>query len=106
MTVDPTVRRGLLQIVALAALLALGARFVAPYWVGLLTEALIWAMFALSLDLLLGHAGLPSLGHAAFYGMGAYAAALWFLKAGGSFFGCMAVGMSFASIDSSTAFIR
>ena len=41
-----------------------------------LRDILIFAILALSLDLLVGHAGLPSLGHAAFYGAGAYAAAI------------------------------
>jgi branched-chain amino acid transport system permease protein len=42
----------------------------------LLTEICIWALFALSLDLILGYAGIISLGHAAFFGLGAYAAGL------------------------------
>lgn len=46
------------------------------YLQNVLTEVLIAAIFALSLDLLLGYTGLPSLGHAAFYGGGAYAAGL------------------------------
>lgn len=40
----------------------------------LLSQILIWGLFALSLDLLLGYRGIPSLGHAAFFGMGAYSA--------------------------------
>jgi len=40
----------------------------------LLTHVLIWGLFALSLDLLLGQRGIASLGHAAFYGIGAYVA--------------------------------
>lgn len=40
----------------------------------LLTQVLIWGLFALSLDLLLGYRGIPSLGHAAFFGIGAYTA--------------------------------
>ena len=40
----------------------------------LLTQVLIWGLFALSLDLLLGYRGVASLGHAAFYGIGAYSA--------------------------------
>ncbi len=52
------------------------------YHVGLLTKMLILALFAMSLDLLLGYAGLPSLGHAAFFGVGAYAVAMLTLRAG------------------------
>jgi branched-chain amino acid transport system permease protein len=40
----------------------------------LLAQVLIWGLFALSLDLLLGYRGIASLGHAAFFGMGAYSA--------------------------------
>ena len=43
----------------------------------LLNEIAILALFALSLDLILGYAGVVSLGHAAFFGMGSYAAALF-----------------------------
>ena len=51
--------------------------FVAPaYLLGLLTEVLIIGIFAMSLDLILGYAGLVSFGHAAFFGVGAYAAGI------------------------------
>jgi branched-chain amino acid transport system permease protein len=43
----------------------------------IINEIAIVALFALSLDLILGYAGIVSLGHAAFFGMGAYAAALF-----------------------------
>src|SRR5438105_3783335 len=42
----------------------------------ILTEVAILGLFALSLDLILGYAGILSLGHAAFFGLGAYAAGL------------------------------
>jgi branched-chain amino acid transport system permease protein len=40
----------------------------------LLSQILVWGLFALSLDLLLGYRGIPSLGHAAYFGIGAYTA--------------------------------
>jgi branched-chain amino acid transport system permease protein len=43
----------------------------------LLNEIAIVALFAVSLDLILGYAGIVSLGHAAFFGFGAYTAALF-----------------------------
>jgi branched-chain amino acid transport system permease protein len=50
------------------------------YWLPnrhlILTEIAILALFALSLDLILGYAGILSLGHAAFFGFGGYAAGL------------------------------
>jgi branched-chain amino acid transport system permease protein len=44
--------------------------------VKLLQEILIWGIFAMSLDLLMGHAGMVSFGHSAFFGVGGYVAAL------------------------------
>jgi branched-chain amino acid transport system permease protein len=43
----------------------------------LINEIAILALFALSLDMILGYAGIVSLGHAAFFGLGAYGAALF-----------------------------
>jgi branched-chain amino acid transport system permease protein len=50
------------------------------YQLGLLTKMLIFAIFAMSLNLILGYAGLPSLGHAAYFGVGAYTVALLALR--------------------------
>jgi branched-chain amino acid transport system permease protein len=47
-----------------------------PYLLSLLTEVLIYGIFAMSLDLILGYAGLVSFGHAAFFGVGAYVAGI------------------------------
>lgn len=52
-----------------------------PYFVGLATRMLIFALFAASLDILLGYAGLASLGHAAYFGVAAYTVALLTLRA-------------------------
>jgi branched-chain amino acid transport system permease protein len=61
-----------------ALLLALLLSWVAlPSQALLLNEIAILALFAVSLDLILGYAGIVSLGHAAFFGFGAYAAALF-----------------------------
>src|SRR5262245_6124356 len=49
---------------------------VAPAYLSLASQIAITALFALSLDLLVGYAGLVSLGHAAFFGLGAYGAGL------------------------------
>ena len=62
--------------------IALGLAAVASWWglpdhALLLNEIAILALFAVSLDLVLGYAGIVSLGHAAFFGTGAYAAALF-----------------------------
>jgi branched-chain amino acid transport system permease protein len=52
------------------------AIFVLPSRAGIINEVLIAGLFALSLDLILGLTGIVSLGHAAFLGLGAYAAAI------------------------------
>lgn len=69
-------RPGPARLVALAVGLALVAvpLFVPPYETGVLASILVFALFAASLDLLVGITGLPSLGHAAYFGAGAYAA--------------------------------
>ena len=61
----------LFWLVALASPWILGSHAL------IINEIAIVALFALSLDLILGYAGIVSLGHAAFFGMGAYAAALF-----------------------------
>src|SRR5467141_1772908 len=47
-----------------------------PSYLVLASQIAITALFALSLDLILGYAGIVSLGHAAFFGLGAYTAGL------------------------------
>jgi branched-chain amino acid transport system permease protein len=58
-------------------LLPVAAFFVFPRHFLLLNEIIILGLFALSLDLILGYVGIVSLGHAAFFGFGAYGAALF-----------------------------
>ncbi|QTN23556.1 branched-chain amino acid ABC transporter permease [Rhizobacter sp. AJA081-3] len=63
-----------------------------PEQLGLLTRIAITALFVLSLDLVVGIAGLATLGHAALFGAGAYAAGLFALKASGEPLLGLAVG--------------
>lgn len=63
-----------------------------PDQLGLLTRIAITALFVLSLDLVVGIAGLATLGHAALFGAGAYAAGLFALKASGEPLLGLAVG--------------
>jgi branched-chain amino acid transport system permease protein len=58
-------------------MLALAAFFLFPRQLLILNEIAIIALFAFSLDLILGYAGIVSLGHAAFLGAGAYTAGLF-----------------------------
>jgi branched-chain amino acid transport system permease protein len=60
-----------------ALLLAIAAPLVAgPYALSVLTEMLILVLFAASLHFMMGPGGMPSFGHAAWFGIGAYAAGL------------------------------
>jgi branched-chain amino acid transport system permease protein len=67
-------------IVFLLVLLITCPLFVDAYFTGLLTLILIFAVFAMSLDILQGFMGLPSLGHAAFWGTSAYVVAILNVK--------------------------
>jgi branched-chain amino acid transport system permease protein len=72
----PARRRPVVAIVlfALLALLPVAVSLGLPaHWLTLVTRAMIFAIAALSLDLILGVGGLVSFGHAAFVGIGAYA---------------------------------
>src|SRR5690349_16194640 len=57
-------------------LIVLGCGFLFPSRYLIMTDILRLALFTMSLDLILGYAGIVSLGHAAFFGVGAYAAGL------------------------------
>lgn len=63
----------LLSVALLLALLPLGAT---TFYLQLGAKIMIMAIFALSLDLLIGHSGLVSFGHAAYFGVAAYTLAL------------------------------
>jgi branched-chain amino acid transport system permease protein len=52
------------------------------FWIWIATEMIIMALFATSLNLVLGFGGMVSFGHAAFFGVGAYTVALLMKKAG------------------------
>jgi branched-chain amino acid transport system permease protein len=70
-----TGQRSAVEFLVLLALLALPF-LMTDYPRALVSEIFIFAIFAMSLDLLLGFTGLMSLGHAAFFGLGAYAVAV------------------------------
>jgi len=85
--------RGLLA----AALLTLPFWLVNPYYLHIAIMAGIFGVLALSLNLLLGYAGQLSLGHAAFFGIGAYASALLTLKREWSFWAALVVAIALAA---------
>jgi branched-chain amino acid transport system permease protein len=63
--------------------IAVAAYFAFPYDLALITRFLVMILFVLSLDLVLGYAGIATLGHAALYGAGAYAAGLFAVHVSG-----------------------
>ena len=68
-------------LVAIAIFYALPFMVPTLYWVRILSMAFVLALFALAYDVALGLTGLPSFGHAAIFGMGAYAL-VWSLRLG------------------------
>jgi len=56
--------------------------FMPPYLQGVMTKALIFGIFAMSLNLLVGYAGLFSLGHAAYFGVAAYTSSILTVRYG------------------------
>jgi branched-chain amino acid transport system permease protein len=68
--------RRLLPLLPAVAVLALLPYLLTPFYLAAATSALVLGLFALSVDLLLSSAGIASLGHAVFFGLGSYAAGL------------------------------
>ena len=70
------------RIATLAVLVVLAALpwVLARHQLSILVDLLIFGLFALSLDLILGYTGLVSFGHAAYFGLGAYASALLLIQ--------------------------
>src|ERR1700730_19186596 len=67
---------------ALSWRIAIAAYFVFPDRITFGSQVLIMVLFALSLDLILGYAGIVTLGQAAFFGLGAYTVGLLSARAG------------------------
>src|SRR4051794_4770491 len=68
------------------------------YWVDIANQVLIFFIFAVSLNLLMGYAGQVSIAHSAFGAMGGYAAAYLATKHGWSFFPAVGFGMVVALV--------
>jgi branched-chain amino acid transport system permease protein len=83
----------LLAFLGLAAL----PPFYSSYWVTLLTQMLIFAILAMSLDILLGYTGLSSFGHAAFFGAAAYAVAILSTRYKMGFLACFISGIALSA---------
>ncbi len=75
---DPRIR----WIEFLPWIAAIAAFFALPEYLSLGARILIYILYALSLDLIVGYAGIITLGHSAYFGMGAYVAGILAAKAG------------------------
>ena len=69
-------RNRIFIVVAALVALLVGTPYTGSFIILLITQALVFAILAMSVDILLGYTGLPSLGQAAYLGMGAYLAAI------------------------------
>jgi branched-chain amino acid transport system permease protein len=76
----------------LLALIAL-SRVLPSYSLELATRIAIFALFAMSLDLMVGYTGLASLGHAAYFGIAAYVVAILATRTQASFWASMAAAI-------------
>jgi branched-chain amino acid transport system permease protein len=87
-------------------LLTVGAYFLLPRQLVLLSRVAVMGLFALSLDLILGYAGIISLGHAAFFGLGGYAAGILAQHGWGEpLSGLVVAGMIAALLGFATSFL-
>ena len=83
-------------VVAFLALLA-APPLLSSFLLALLTQAVIYAILAMSLDIILGYTGLASLGHAAYLGLGAYSVGILATKYGAPFWVTLVVGILLAT---------
>jgi branched-chain amino acid transport system permease protein len=86
----------LIPLLAVFIIIILLPSLVSNYYLGLAIQIFIMTIFAMSLDILVGYTGLPSLGHAAYFGVAAYATGFlyfagiknfWFVIVFGAVFG-------------------
>jgi branched-chain amino acid transport system permease protein len=85
------------SVVGVLVLLLL-PHFLSTYYLGLVIQMMIFALFAMSLDLLIGYTGMASLGHAAYFGVAAYATGLLALKLGWSVWLAFPAGLLVAAL--------
>jgi branched-chain amino acid transport system permease protein len=93
----PADHRRWAALAASFALFLIVPPFLSSFFLTLLTQSLIYAILAMSLDLTLGYTGLASLGHAAYLGLGAYSVALLTTRSAASFWTTLAVGVGVAA---------
>ncbi len=79
-TAERIPRAGVAALAVLIGFLALLPAFAAGYTLILMTDILVFALFAVSLHFIMGPGGMLSFGHAAYFGLGAYGAGLALLR--------------------------
>ncbi len=90
-------RRPAVVVGIVVVLAAVVAPFLPSYPLTLLTQVAIVAILAMSLDVLLGYTGLASLGHAAYFGVAAYAVGILTTQYQAGFATCFAAGVVLAT---------
>ena len=71
-----------LPILVIGVIVLVLPLFIPSFVSSLVTKMMIYALFGLSLNIIWGYAGIPSFGHAAFFGVGGYATGILILRAG------------------------
>jgi branched-chain amino acid transport system permease protein len=71
-----------LPVAVIAVVILVLPLFIPAFVASLVTKMMIYGLFGMSLNIIWGYAGIPSFGHAAFFGAGAYGAGILILKVG------------------------
>ena len=97
---DPQTRytAGVIMLGLLALLPLLAGAIGSHFWITFMTRILIWGLFALSLDFVMGYTGLVSLGHALFLGLGAYVTAIFLVNVSGSIVLALALAVLISAV--------
>lgn len=88
----------LLIFFAIILALSIAPVFIGPFSVLLLTEILIWGLFALAFDIIYGYTGMLSLGQSVFFGLGAYGAVLSLIHLNLGLASSIFIGISLAGV--------
>jgi branched-chain amino acid transport system permease protein len=91
-------KKTILFCLPLVVLIIILPSIVSNYYVGLGIQMFIMAIFAMSLDLLVGYTGLPSLGHAAYFGVAGYATGFLYLAGVKSFWIVVIAGVGLGGL--------
>ena len=91
-------RNKIFCLLGIVGLLMLAPPVISTYWLGILTWILIFGILAMSLDILMGYTGLPSFGHAAFFGIAAYTVAILSSRYQVGFWGCAAAAILLTTV--------